>query len=116
MKGGLSREIRKKEHPLKKYTVDAKVRRLLLHKFGFWLLADRAGITVRKFFERNLFVVYVAADAAHPGGFGRSGNCWLFLRQIGRCIFGALSFDDFMVVSVCHGRRGTLDVSVYDFS
>ena len=74
MRGGLSREIRKKEHPLKKYAVDAKVRHLLLHKFGFGLFADWAGITVRKFFERRLFIVYVAADAAHPGGFTRDST------------------------------------------
>lgn len=112
----MSREIRKKEHPLKKYTVDAKDGQLLLHEFGFWLLADWAGITVRKFFERNRFVVYIATDAAHPGGVRRDGCPRVFFRQIGRCVFGALSLDDFMVVSVCHGRRGAMNVAVYDFS
>ena len=59
--GDCQEELEKKNIHCKKYTVDAKVRHLLLHKFGFWLFADWAGITVRKLFERRLFIVYAVS-------------------------------------------------------
>ena len=66
-------------------------------------MADRAGVGIWKFFEGDIPIVDVSADAAYPLCAGIAGRL-VFLRKIGRSVLGALAFYNLMVLGIGHGR------------